>query len=32
MIYEMTVQVRVSSMEEGQKWYQTLLNKEPDFK
>ncbi|MBE4907639.1 VOC family protein [Bacillus luteolus] len=31
MIYEMTVQVRVSSMVEGQKWYQTLLNREPDF-
>lgn len=31
MIYEMTVQVRVSDMEEGQKWYETLLKKEPDF-
>lgn len=31
MIYEMTVQVRVSDMNEGQKWYQTLLKKEPDF-
>lgn len=31
MIYEMTVQVRVSDMTEGQKWYQILLNKKPDF-
>jgi hypothetical protein len=31
MIYEMTVQVRVPNMKEGQAWYGTLLNKEPDF-
>jgi hypothetical protein len=31
MIYEMTVQVRVSNIIEGQAWYSTLLNKEPDF-
>ncbi|MBE5396498.1 VOC family protein [Brevibacillus borstelensis] len=31
MIYEMTVQVRVPDIKEGQKWYQTLLKKEPDF-
>lgn len=27
----MTVQVRVTDIKEGQKWYQTLLNKKPDF-
>jgi hypothetical protein len=31
MIFEMTTQVRVSNFEEGQKWYETLLNREPDF-
>ncbi|WP_017153953.1 VOC family protein [Bacillus bingmayongensis] len=31
MIYEITVQVRVTDIKEGQKWYHTLLNKEPDF-
>jgi hypothetical protein len=31
MIYEMTVQVRVSDIIEGQRFYETLLNKEPDF-
>jgi hypothetical protein len=31
MIYEMTYQVRVTDMNEGLKWYKTLLNKEPDF-
>jgi hypothetical protein len=31
MIFEMTIQVRVSSIEEGQKWYETLLNRKPDF-
>jgi len=31
LIYEMTVQVRVTDIKEGQKWYQTLVNKEPDF-
>lgn len=31
MIYEMTVQVRVSDFEKGREWYKILLNKEPDF-
>jgi len=31
MIYEMTTQVRVADFDEGKKWYQSLLNKEPDF-
>lgn len=31
MIIEMTTQVRVSNIEEGQKWYETLLNRKPDF-
>jgi hypothetical protein len=31
LIYEMTVQVRVPNMKEGERWYRTLLNKEPDF-
>ncbi|MGR3764357.1 VOC family protein [Rossellomorea sp. NS-SX7] len=31
MIYEMTIQVRVSNMREGQSWYETLLSREPDF-
>ncbi|MBB6452708.1 hypothetical protein HNQ94_001154 [Salirhabdus euzebyi] len=31
MIYEMTVQVRVSNIEEGQRWYEVLLNRGPDF-
>jgi hypothetical protein len=31
MILEMTVQVRVSNIKEGQIWYETLLNKKPDF-
>ncbi|MBU5439122.1 hypothetical protein KQI42_13960 [Tissierella sp. MSJ-40] len=31
MIFEMTIQVRVSNIEEGQKWYETLLNRKPDF-
>ena len=26
----MTIQIRVSDISEGQKWYQTLLNKKPD--
>jgi hypothetical protein len=30
-IYEVTVQFRVSDFEKGRNWYQTLLNKEPDF-
>ncbi|OIK08172.1 VOC family protein [Bacillus sp. MUM 13] len=31
MIFEMTAQVRIANIEEGQKWYETLLNKKPDF-
>ncbi|WBL16764.1 VOC family protein [Sutcliffiella sp. NC1] len=31
MIFEMTTQVRVSNLKEGQKWYETLLNRKPDF-
>ncbi|WP_449621845.1 VOC family protein [Robertmurraya sp. Marseille-Q9965] len=31
MIFEMTTQIRVSNFQEGQKWYETLLNKKPDF-
>lgn len=31
MIFEMTTQVRVSNMEKGQKWYEALLNRKPDF-
>ncbi|MCA1320625.1 VOC family protein [Bacillus tianshenii] len=31
MIFEMTYQVRVQDMKEGQMWYETLLNKQPDF-
>lgn len=31
MIFEMTIQVRVQDIKEGQKWYQTLFNREPDF-
>ncbi|MFS0690700.1 VOC family protein [Sporosarcina sp. 179-K 8C2 HS] len=31
MIYEMTMQVRVSGFEKGQHWYTTLLKREPDF-
>ncbi|MED1603150.1 VOC family protein [Alkalihalophilus marmarensis] len=31
MIFEMTIQVRVSNIEEGRRWYETLLNKKPDF-
>ncbi|GKV54107.1 hypothetical protein NCCP2222_00540 [Sporosarcina sp. NCCP-2222] len=31
MIFEMTTQVRVSDMREGQEWYKILLNREPDF-
>ncbi|GGF87752.1 VOC family protein [Paenibacillus aceti] len=30
MIFEMTTQVRVSNIEEGQKWYEALLNRKPD--
>lgn len=31
MIYEMTIQVRVSEFAKGQQWYTTLLKREPDF-
>jgi len=31
LIYEMTIQVRVSDFDMGRNWYRTLLNKEPDF-
>ncbi|MCM3719009.1 VOC family protein [Fictibacillus phosphorivorans] len=31
MIYEMTVQVRVSDIIEGQRFYETLLQRKPDF-
>ncbi|MFJ5766805.1 VOC family protein [Lysinibacillus sp. NPDC093210] len=31
MIFEMTIQVRVKNINEGIHWYQTLLNKQPDF-
>lgn len=30
-IFEMTIQVRVSNIMEGQMWYETLLSKKPDF-
>lgn len=31
MIFEMTYQVRVQDMKDGQVWYETLLKKQPDF-
>lgn len=31
MIYEMTIQFRVLDMKKGLWWYETLLNKKPDF-
>ncbi|MEH7223440.1 VOC family protein [Bacillus sp. JJ1566] len=31
MIYEMTFQFRVRDISNGQKWYETLLQKKPDF-
>lgn len=31
MIFEITYQVRVTDIKEGCKWYETLLNKKPDF-
>ncbi|REJ15636.1 MAG: ornithine monooxygenase [Caldibacillus debilis] len=31
MIFELTIQVRVKDINEGIRWYQTLLNKPPDF-
>ena len=30
MIYEITVQVRVADLVIGQRWYSTLLNRDPD--
>lgn len=31
MFLDMTIQVRVTNMEEGQAWYEKLLKKKPDF-
>ncbi|UOQ42881.1 VOC family protein [Halobacillus salinarum] len=31
MIFEMTNQIRVPDMKAGRKWYETLLQAEPDF-
>lgn len=31
MIFEVTNQVRIVNFKEGQAWYETLLNKKPDF-
>lgn len=31
MIFEVTTQVRVSDLVEGQAWYEALLQKKPDF-
>jgi hypothetical protein len=31
MIHEMTIQLRVGDFAKGQAWYQTLLQREPDF-
>ncbi len=31
MIFELTIQVRVKDINEGIRWYQTFLNKPPDF-
>ncbi len=31
MVYEMTIQVRVSPFESGLRWYRVLLQREPDF-
>jgi hypothetical protein len=30
LIFELTYQVRVEDIKEGQRWYQTLFNKQPD--
>lgn len=30
-MFEMTIQLRVTDFEQGQKWYETLLNRRPDF-
>ena len=31
MIFEMTIQIRVSDFKKGLRWYQLLLDKAPDF-
>jgi len=31
MVFEMTIQIRVTDFEKGIQWYQLLLDKEPDF-
>ncbi|MCU9614894.1 VOC family protein [Caldibacillus lycopersici] len=31
MIFEMTTQLKVASITDGQAWYEILLNKKPDF-
>jgi hypothetical protein len=31
MIFEMTNQIRVSNIQEGQRWYEIFLNKKPDY-
>ncbi|MFJ7952815.1 VOC family protein [Lysinibacillus sp. NPDC096418] len=31
MIFEITIQVRVTDFKEGRNWYETLLNKKPDY-
>ncbi|WP_096270795.1 VOC family protein [Paucisalibacillus globulus] len=31
MVFEMTIQIRVTNFEKGIQWYQLLLDKEPDF-
>lgn len=30
-MFEMTIQLRVTDFEKGQKWYETLLKRRPDF-
>lgn len=30
-MFEMTIQLRVTDFEQGQKWYETLLKRRPDF-
>ncbi|KHE72444.1 VOC family protein [Halobacillus sp. BBL2006] len=31
MVYEMTIQVRVTDIEKGKKWYEKLFQRKPDF-
>lgn len=31
LIFEMTIQIRVDDFKKGQKWYETLFNRKPDF-